>query len=101
MLAYPEKLAGKRRPLKVDPELPDAGAMSRACCRCEKAEICTPGHRRVRAVLFHQGKSIKESAMIRSKSGKLLAGVAVATVVVGFGFAYAQQGPRGKTSYMP
>src|SRR4030088_1826552 len=29
----------------------------------------------------------------------LLAGVAAATVA--FGFAYAQQGPRGKTSYMP
>ncbi len=31
--------------------------------------------------------------------GKLLTGVAAATVVA-FGFAYAQQGPRGKSSYM-
>ena len=31
--------------------------------------------------------------------GKLLTGVAAATVVA-FGVAYAQQGPRGKSSYM-
>jgi hypothetical protein len=31
--------------------------------------------------------------------GKLLTGGAAATVVA-FGFAYAQQGPRGKSSYM-
>src|ERR1700726_929075 len=33
--------------------------------------------------------------------GKLLAGVAATGVVLAFSFAYAQQGPRGKTSYMP
>jgi cytochrome c peroxidase len=37
--------------------------------------------------------------MILAKTRKLLAGVAVATIA--FGFAYAQQGPRGKSSYMP
>src|SRR5713101_9433693 len=36
--------------------------------------------------------------MILAKTRKLLAGVAAATVA--FGFAYAQQGPRGKSSYM-
>src|ERR1700722_18878319 len=39
--------------------------------------------------------------MILAKSRKLLAGVAAATVIVAFGVAYAQQGPRGKSSYMP
>src|ERR1700716_1412230 len=39
--------------------------------------------------------------MILTKTRKLLTGVAAATVVLAFGFAYAQQGPRGKTSYMP
>ena len=39
--------------------------------------------------------------MILAKSRKLLAGVAAATVILAFGFAYAQQGPRGKSSYMP
>jgi hypothetical protein len=39
--------------------------------------------------------------MILAKTRKLLAGVAVAGVILAFGFAYAQQGPRGKTSYMP
>src|ERR1700687_4569449 len=39
--------------------------------------------------------------MILAKTRKLLAGVAAAAVIVAFGFAYAQQGPRGKTSYMP
>jgi cytochrome c peroxidase len=39
--------------------------------------------------------------MFLSKARKLLAGVAVAAVVIGLGFAYAQQGPRGKSSYMP
>jgi cytochrome c peroxidase len=55
-------------------------------------------------VLFHQGKvqgNIKENAMIRAKTRNLLAGVAAATVILAMGFAYAQQGPRGKTSYMP
>jgi cytochrome c peroxidase len=58
----------------------------------------------VRVVLFHQGKvqgNIKENAMIRAKNRNLLAGVAAATVILAMGFAYAQQGPRGKTSYMP
>jgi cytochrome c peroxidase len=63
----------------------------------------------VRVVLFHQGKvqgnikqgNIKENAMIRAKTRNLLAGVAAATVILAMGFAYAQQGPRGKTSYMP
>src|SRR6202011_3431563 len=44
---------------------------------------------------------MKERAMILAKTRKLLAGVAAAAVVVAFGFAYAQQGPRGKSSYMP
>ena len=39
--------------------------------------------------------------MILSKARILLAGVAVAGVVIALGFAYAQQGPRGKSSYMP
>jgi cytochrome c peroxidase len=39
--------------------------------------------------------------VILAKTRKLLTGVAAATVVLAFGFAYAQQGPRGKTSYMP
>ncbi len=39
--------------------------------------------------------------MIRAKTRNLLAGVAAATVILAMGFAYAQQGPRGKTSYMP
>jgi cytochrome c peroxidase len=58
----------------------------------------------VRVVLFHQGKvqgNIKENAMIGAKTRNLLAGVAAATVILAMGFAYAQQGPRGKTSYMP
>jgi hypothetical protein len=37
--------------------------------------------------------------MIPAKTRKLLAGLAAATVA--FGFAHAQQGPRGKSSYMP
>src|SRR5712692_10072128 len=39
--------------------------------------------------------------MSLKKSRKLLAGAATAAVVVALGSAYAQQGPRGKTSYMP
>src|SRR6202140_3787529 len=39
--------------------------------------------------------------MILAKTRKLLAGATVAGVILAFGFAYAQQGPRGKTSYMP
>src|SRR4030088_2637452 len=44
---------------------------------------------------------MKERAMILAKTRKLLAGVAATGGVLAFGFAYAQQGPRGKTSYMP
>ena len=39
--------------------------------------------------------------MILAKTRKLLAGVAAAAVIIALGSAYAQQGPRGKTSYMP
>jgi hypothetical protein len=39
--------------------------------------------------------------MIRANSRKLLAGVAATGVVIAFSFAYAQQEPRGKSSYMP
>jgi hypothetical protein len=42
---------------------------------------------------------MKEKAMLRAKARKLLAGV-VAITVIAFGVAYAQQGPRGKSSYM-
>ena len=38
--------------------------------------------------------------MILANARKLLAGVAIASAVVALGFAYAQQGPRGKSSYM-
>src|ERR1700675_1276586 len=38
--------------------------------------------------------------MIPAKTRKLLPGVAAAAVPLAFGFAYAQQGPRGKSSYM-
>jgi hypothetical protein len=38
--------------------------------------------------------------VIPAKTRKLLTGVAATTVILGFGFAYAQQGPRGKSSYM-
>src|SRR6202166_749298 len=44
---------------------------------------------------------MKENAMIPAKTRRLLAGVAATTVILAFGFAYAQQGPRGKSSYMP
>src|SRR5712672_4623270 len=39
--------------------------------------------------------------MILVKTRKRLAGVAAASVVLACGFAYAQEGPRGKSSYMP
>jgi cytochrome c peroxidase len=39
--------------------------------------------------------------MILAKTRKLLAGVAGAAVVISLGAAFAQQGPRGKSSYMP
>jgi hypothetical protein len=45
-------------------------------------------------------RNIKERAMILAKPRKLMAGAAVTTVILAFGFAYAQQGPRGKSSYM-
>src|ERR1700756_5534704 len=38
--------------------------------------------------------------MIRAKTRKLLAGAAATTVILALGVAYAQQGPRGKSSYM-
>src|ERR1700694_3394929 len=39
--------------------------------------------------------------MSLKESRKLLAGAATAAVIVALGSAYAQQGPRGKSSYMP
>ena len=39
--------------------------------------------------------------MVLMYSRKLLAGVAAAAVMIAAGFAYAQQAPRGKISYMP
>src|ERR1700676_2551779 len=39
--------------------------------------------------------------MILAKTRKLLAGVAAASVILTTALAYAQQGPRGKSSYMP
>src|SRR5580704_5980265 len=39
--------------------------------------------------------------MSLTNSQKLLAGAATAAMIVALGSAYAQQGPRGKTSYMP
>src|SRR5712675_2674711 len=39
--------------------------------------------------------------MSLTHSQKLLAGAATAAMIVALGSAYAQQGPRGKTSYMP
>jgi len=39
--------------------------------------------------------------MIRARARTILIGVVSAAVVLAFGVAYAQQGPRGKTSYMP
>jgi cytochrome c peroxidase len=67
--------------------------------------MCTLKHRLGgrRAVPSRErlGGDIKESAMILEKTRKLLAGVAAATVILAVGLAYAQQGPRGKSSYMP
>jgi hypothetical protein len=52
-------------------------------------------------VPFHQVETdIEENAMIPAKTRKLLTGAAATTVILAFGFAYAQQGPRGKSSYM-
>jgi hypothetical protein len=39
--------------------------------------------------------------MVLMKNKRLLAGATAAVVVVALGSALAQQGPRGKTSYMP
>jgi len=39
--------------------------------------------------------------MVPMKSRKLLAGVAAAAVIAALGVAYAQEAPRGKTSYLP
>src|SRR5258708_2821741 len=39
--------------------------------------------------------------MIPAKIRKLLAGAAAAAVIIALGSAYAQQGPRGKSSYLP
>src|SRR3977135_2502986 len=39
--------------------------------------------------------------MVLMQSRKLRAGGAAAAVMIAVGFAYAQQAPRGKTSYMP
>jgi cytochrome c peroxidase len=47
-----------------------------------------------------KGKNIKERSMILAKTRKLLAGAAAAAVIIALGSAYAQQGPRGKTSYI-
>jgi len=38
--------------------------------------------------------------MISAKTRKLLSGAAAVAAIIGFGFAHAQQGPRGKSSYM-
>jgi cytochrome c peroxidase len=45
--------------------------------------------------------AVKEKPMSLTKSQKLLAGTAAIGVVFAVGVASAQQGPRGKTSYMP
>src|SRR5260370_18488890 len=42
----------------------------------------------------------KETAMNLPKTRKLLAGAAAAAVIIALGSAYAQQGPRGTTSYI-
>src|SRR6266446_8096844 len=52
-------------------------------------------------VLFHQGeRTSRRDPMILAKTRKLLAGAAAAAVIIALGSAYAQQGPRGKTSYI-
>jgi hypothetical protein len=62
--------------------------------------VCRPEHGLV-GVGNKEGRNIKESGMILAKIRKPLAGAATAGVILAFGFAYAQQGPRGKSSYMP
>src|SRR5216684_4343826 len=39
--------------------------------------------------------------MVLMKNRRLLAGAAATVVVIALGSAFAQQGPRGKSSYMP
>jgi hypothetical protein len=39
--------------------------------------------------------------MIQAKTRMLPAGIATASVIIALGFAYAQQGPRGKSSCIP
>src|SRR5882672_5569441 len=39
--------------------------------------------------------------MVLMKNRRLFAGAAAAVVVIALGSAFAQQGPRGKSSYMP
>jgi cytochrome c peroxidase len=71
------------------------------------ADDWTPGHRSGGRRAFPsrgrniKGKSIKERDMINAKTRILPAGAAAAGVIIALGFAYAQQGPRGKSSYMP
>jgi cytochrome c peroxidase len=51
--------------------------------------------------MYHLVSPRKEKPVILIKSRKLLAGVAAVAVIVALGSAFAQQGPRGKSSYMP
>jgi hypothetical protein len=48
-----------------------------------------------------EGRNISESGMILAKIRRPLAGATAAGVILAFGFAYAQHGPRGKSSDMP
>jgi cytochrome c peroxidase len=48
-----------------------------------------------------RGEGHQVSAMIRRKTRKLATGAAAAALTFAPGFAYAQQAPRGKSSYMP
>src|SRR6202051_3427866 len=73
-------------------DVPSAGH-TLANCRV----FAGPSIDRVRSAALPR-RNIKESVMILMKT-RVLAGVAAC--IVAFGFAYAQQGPRGKTSYMP
>jgi cytochrome c peroxidase len=45
--------------------------------------------------------TLKENSMVLMKNRRLFSGVAAAAVIIALGSAYAQQGPRGKSSYMP
>ena len=53
-----------------------------------------------RWAVFHRGAKPQGESHDPGESRKLLAGVAAASVILACGFAYAQQGPRGKSSYM-